>query len=225
MKLWDATTLLHVRTYTGHTDAAYGVSFSPTGKWILSGGFSGTLKMWETTSGRLVASMKGYNNVAFDPRGGWIASSGGKDGTVWMWRKINSRLDGWRKKVLVGHAGHVNDISFSPDGKRLASVSEDRSAIVWDTQTGKTLMTLRGHTDVVRGVSYSPDGRFLATASFDKTAKIWDTSTGSEVTTLRGHSDKLWDVVFSPKGLRLATSCWDGTVKVWDLSTGGKPKK
>ena len=79
-------------------------------------------------------------------------------------------------------------MAYSPDGKRLATASDDHTAKVWDAATGQELLTLRGHWARLYGVAYSPDGKRLATASDDHTAKVWDAATGQELLTLRGHS-------------------------------------
>uniref|UniRef100_UPI0039C72C90 NACHT and WD repeat domain-containing protein n=1 Tax=Scytonema sp. PCC 10023 TaxID=1680591 RepID=UPI0039C72C90 len=86
--------------------------------------------------------------------------------------------------TLGGHAKQVNGVSFSPDGKMLASASYDNTVKLWDTSTGKQIKTLKGHTDWVYGVSFSPDGKMLASASRDNTVKLWDTSTGKQIKTL-----------------------------------------
>ncbi len=64
-------------------------------------------------------------------------------------------------------------MAYSPDGKRLATASEDQTAKVWDAETGKELLTLRGHSGSVYGVAYSPDGKRLATASADGTVQVY----------------------------------------------------
>ncbi|MEH1819446.1 MAG: WD40 repeat domain-containing protein, partial [Nostoc sp.] len=93
--------------------------------------------------------------------------------------------------TLGGHANSVYGISFSPDGKMLASASGDKTVKLWDTTTGKEIKTLTGHTNEVNGISFSPDGKMLASASGDKTVKLWDTTTGKEIKTLTGHTNEV----------------------------------
>ncbi|MDZ7994244.1 MAG: hypothetical protein RMX69_18720, partial [Nostoc sp. EspVER01] len=122
--------------------------------------------------------------------------------------------------TLGGHANSVNGVSFSPDGKVLASASSDNTVKLWDTSTWKEIQTLTGHTNSVNGVSFSPDGKVLASASSDKTVKLWDISTGKEIQTLSGHINSVSGVNFSPDGKLLASASSDTTVKLWDISTG-----
>jgi hypothetical protein len=68
----------------------------------------------------------------------------------------------------------VNAVTFSPDGNRIVTASEDTTVKVWDAQGGQELLTLKGHTSVVFSVAFSPDGKRLVTGSYDKTARVWD---------------------------------------------------
>ena len=118
--------------------------------------------------------------------------------------------------TLKGHTSAVISVAFSPDGKRLASGSDDRTVKVWDAATGQETLTLKGHTGSVRSVAFSPDGKRLASASDDRTVKVWDAATGQETLTLKGHTGGVMSVAFSPDGKRLASASDDRTVKVWD---------
>ena len=122
--------------------------------------------------------------------------------------------------TMSGHHGPVSSVSWSPDGKWLATASVDTTAKVWDAETGKELLTLNGHSNYVMSVAWSPDGKRLATGSADNTAKVWDVATGKELLTLSGHTWSVTSVAWSPDGKRLATGSWDKTAKVWDAATG-----
>lgn len=111
-------------------------------------------------------------------------------------------------------------IALSGDGSRFATTGEDGTAIVWETDTGKRLLTLRGHDGMVNGVAYSADGSLLATTGDDRTARLRDAASGRQIHVLRGHRDLVLGAAFSPDGRLLATSSQDGTVRIWNVAAG-----
>ncbi|MBD1945374.1 AAA family ATPase [Coleofasciculus sp. FACHB-712] len=121
---------------------------------------------------------------------------------------------------LEGHHAAVWSVSYSPDGKTLASASSDNTLKVWNLATGKPIATLQGHHEAVWSVSYSPDGKTLASASSDNTLKVWNLATGQEIATLQGHNEGVMSVSYSPDGKTLASASSDNTIKVWNLATG-----
>jgi serine/threonine protein kinase len=93
----------------------------------------------------------------------------------------------WEVATLRGHGNSVESVTFSPDGKFLASGSNDKTVKVWAVGSWREVATLRGHVLWVYSVSFSPDGKFLASGSYDYTVKVWEVGSWREVTTLRGH--------------------------------------
>jgi WD40 repeat protein len=75
-------------------------------------------------------------------------------------------------REFKGHQNAVWSVSFSPDGKYIATGSEDTTARLWDV-TGKLIREFKGHPEGVSSVSFSPGGKYIATASKDKTARLW----------------------------------------------------
>ncbi|MEG4035402.1 AAA-like domain-containing protein, partial [Microcoleus sp. S36b_A4] len=120
---------------------------------------------------------------------------------------------------LEGHSNSVRSIAFSPDGKILASVSDDNTIKLWHLESQTPIATLTGHSNAVRSIAFSPDGLTLASASDDNTIKLWHLESQKPIATLTGHSNPVRSVAFSPDGLILASASSDHTIKLWHLES------
>ena len=121
-------------------------------------------------------------------------------------------------RTLTGHGSYVRSVAFSPDGKTLASGSDDKTIKLWRVRDGRLMKTLTGHGSLVLSVAFSPDGKTLVSGSDD--IKLWRVSDGKLMKTLTGHVDWVSSVAFSPDGKTLASGSDDKTIKLWRVSDG-----
>ncbi|HZF10095.1 MAG TPA: CHAT domain-containing protein [Thermoanaerobaculia bacterium] len=121
--------------------------------------------------------------------------------------------------TLTGHTAGVRTASFSTDGTRVVTASDDKTARIWNAATGQPIATLTGHTAGVGFASFSPDGTRVVTASWDQTARIWNATTGQLIATLTGHTNEVFAASFSPDGTRVVTASKDNTARIWDAGT------
>ena len=199
-RLWDATTGALTATCRGHTSKVLGVAFSPDGTRLVTTSSDGTVRQWDSATGQEVEPPYDHHSgevaaAVYSPDGQWVASSG-TDRTIRVWR-ATGRQD---VSVLHGHTGAVTWLAFAPDGRRLASLSEETGAAwpgdgtvrVWEVNPRATLPVLHGHTSYVYPVAFSPDGRWLASGSWDDTVRLWDAATGeacADLTSPRHRAD------------------------------------
>ena len=163
--------------------------------------------------------------AAFSPDGKLLVTSGGNSVLAWDFaeRKLLTRF--------VAHKKGVRSLAFTPDGKTLASASDDATVKLWDAGTWRQRPDVLSAAEPVFFATFSPDGKTLAIATGDtsqartRRVVLYDYDAGSvkeRIKLAAGQSGPAWSLAFSPDGKTLASSSFDPMVKLWDPSSGGE---
>ncbi|KAI9772504.1 MAG: hypothetical protein M1840_000709 [Geoglossum simile] len=227
IRLWDSKTGAPRGTLEGHFLQVNAVAFSLDGHLLASASCDCTVRLWDPKTGAPQGTLRGHSSlvstVAFSPDGQLLASASDDSTRLWDSKTgvLRGTLEGYSHiQIPFPHPLRpANATAFSPDGKLLASVSQDSTIRLWDSKTGAPLSTLVGHSSSVNTVAFSPDGQLLASASMDRAVRLWDPKTGAPLGTLEGHSGPVTAVAFSPDSQLLASASWDSTVRLWDSKT------
>lgn len=228
-KLWYVSTGELIRSIDSHTTVNC-VAFSPDGKILATGGEDdeiSTIKLWDSTNGEFKSTLTtgtesgwGVKDISFSPDGSKIASCEGwwhyGDTTVKIWDLVSMDL----QTTLKGHVKGVLSVSFSADGKTLASAGTDSTICLWHVDSGTYKTTLTDHRYLINNVAFSPDGRTLASSSQDGTVLLRDTENYNVRTAITEHTAWGYGLAYSPDGKQIVTGCRDTTVRIWDTSTG-----
>jgi WD40 repeat protein len=223
-------------------DAAAGAAQAPAPaeRRVLSWSADGTLRLWDTESGRLEATMAGHEGAVSAcalALGGRYAVSGSHDRTLRIWEIATGRS----LAVLEGHTAPVTDVFVTHDQRHVVSCSLDHSVRIWsvwgdamDPNPDEALRpsgpqpvaTLQDRKLGIGGGRSSRDGRLLATWSYDGEVRVWDLAGLAKgeyptepLALLRGHDGAVLDAAFGEPG-QLVTASADRTLRIWDLASG-----
>jgi WD40 repeat protein len=209
------------RAGQGHAGEIYSCSFSPDASFVLSGGWDGHLRAWDTATGQPLVSLragpKPLSCCAFSPDGKqWV--SGSMEGMLTFWDAVSHHP----MQTFMAHTRPISAISYAPDGEQLATASWDRQVVLRKIGKEREGNALSGHTDIVAGCRYSLDGSHLLSWSYDRTVCVWDARAGKLIRTLTGHEDRVMAAALSPDGRWAVSGSRDGELKTWDLQTGSE---
>jgi len=152
------------------------VAVSPDGRLVAAGDWRGYLSIWQSETGeparmQLQTGLESLGSIGFSPDGTRIVT-GGRHSTerVQIWN-IST---GEQVFALTGHSADVNSATYSPDGRFIATASDDMTVRLWDALTGAHIELLAGHGDWVWSVAFTPDSHSVVSGSKDMTIRVWD---------------------------------------------------
>ncbi len=205
-----------------HSERVYCVTFSPDGRYLVSGSVNRQVNVWEVGTTKLSDYMKGHTkfvwSLAFSPDGKTLASASG-DGTVFLWnmeKRSHFRIEESHYAIVLPLYG----VAYSPQNDYFAAGCADGVVRLWSTTSKRPPWKLKGHKSEIYSVAFSPDGRFLASGGNDSTVRIWNVADKCEEEILSRPGCRVTSVAFSPNGCLLAYASTNTHIYIVNLADG-----
>ena len=234
IKLWDVATAKRLRTVNNpaasqHDGKIEDVQFSPNGRnlFVLCSRYPsvGTVyfrninsEEWnQLKSFRQNTNDKGYSSIFFSPDGKLLVTIGKSDGKVELW---DANTGEYINSFIENDISKINTISFSKNGRIIATGGQDGTIHLWATKHGAHLIPLSGHKSSINNIVFSPDGITILSKGSDNAVHLWDAMTGKLLKILDGYTEGISNVSFTPDGNTIASWSSDNTLRLYDYNTG-----
>jgi WD40 repeat protein len=222
---WNCTTGASLLSWKETSHQARAISCSADGRILATGADQDyALRIMDTATGEMLNYFQNHTrriwSVAFSPDfKACLLATGSSDKTIRLWNAETGLV-----KVLQEGSGRVRSLSFSHDGKVLASSSDDEQIVkLWDVSTPSNatcLRSIRGRTCRFWSVDFNSSNSTVASGCDDGQIYIWNVKTGLLMKRLRSHQGRVRSVSVHPNGSQLLSSGSDQTMKIWDVQTG-----
>jgi WD40 repeat protein len=218
MEMWDTDSLQQAQVFTSSQSDGWicAVASSDDGSLVASSSEFGTLAVYSTHTGEVLHSHThsvSIWSVAFLPTAPILAFA--SEFKVYLWFYATDRI-----VTFPGHSSDVNSVAFSPNGRFIASASDDNTLRIWEANTTDPAPDNIHHSDRIYSVHFSNDGQLIVSASRNGTVKVWDTLTGTLRTTFNGHTTSVYDAIILPDNVHIISRDFYGTLMVWDWQKG-----
>jgi WD40 repeat protein/tRNA A-37 threonylcarbamoyl transferase component Bud32 len=218
IRVWKDRFASPPKGWKAHDAHIYSITFSPDGTLIASTSSDRTLRLWDVSTTTCIRDLgdakEQFTAVRFSKDGKLLASAGRLDYVARVWDVSSGSL----RCTMSGHTGPIRMVCFTPDGRTLATSSDDRTIRLWDMRDGRCIATLGGHTYAVNMLSFSGDGRLLASAGGGGEVKLWDVEQRRCLATMSRDDTTVFGVNLSPDARRITTWGANQLVTIWDLS-------
>ncbi|MBC8352054.1 MAG: protein kinase [Planctomycetes bacterium] len=214
---YEEIRVLRGRVLEGHQDAIMAVSFSRDGHLIATASRDRTAKIWNADTGEELLSLReGHSFLASDSAffsDNKRLMTSAVDNTVRIW-DVASGVESRR----LERTGRAASVAVSHDDRWIATGSDERTAKLWNADTGELVHILDGHKVEITAVAFSPDDRFVYSGDGNGRGVLWNRQTGEQLRRLDWHTSKVAAARFTPDGARLLTASDDKNVCQWDVS-------
>ena len=220
IKVWDLASGRELATWTPHQKLVLSLAISQNRKWIASAGSDGRTIVWDNAGHQLAvlqhdSSSAAVWDVAFSP-GNTRLITAMSNGNGWIWNTTSWKLvDSLGKTSADRHHKGILDVTYSPDGRFIATGSIDSTARIWSVRGGPA--TVISQMEPVWDVTFSPDGARLATGDEKGMIRFWDLGTARVLRVLPGHTKVVYSMAYLDR-TRMVSSDGAGNMIAWDLS-------
>ena len=222
-RIWHLRDLSCLHIIDTDFEGGWSLAFSPDGRQLIAGGHNAELSIWDVATGRLdrppIVHPGRIQSIAVCKIHKTIATA--CENAIRIWDLHTGEC----LQTLDAHLLPVIPVTFSPDGRYLASGSMDKTVKLWDTTTWQCLQTLTGHQSWAISLAFSPvrvthldrTDYQLVSGSCDRLVKRWDLATGQCIQTYVGHTNWVLSIGYSQDGTKIFSASEDETIQIWEI--------
>jgi WD40 repeat protein len=220
VRLWDMPSGSPIATLEGHTAPVHAVAWMADGKTLASGSSDKTIRVWKAPDKKASPTKKAATSKAAEKSEGAAVAEKSSQATASSPAASSSRAADALLYEFKGHEGPVTHLAWAPEGKTLASGSSDKTARLWNSTTGKPIVTINISWQV-QALNWSPDGKTLGSSGVDDRLNFWNPTNGQLIQYLEspGSPPSVSSIAWNPAASIIAAGRSNHTVQLWDGRT------